>query len=170
MQTILRHSSRRYLSTTTTTTSRNGILRIHGPDQKGIVAATSKLLDHHGFSIVKSEQFTDLNDFYQRTVFQSPMKRDQGYHDDSSSSSSSSRNDDDIHYEMEGQLMELQNRFGLTFVDLDWRIKKKRMAIFVSKYDHCLVGSNDVVVFSMKYIQRFFLICFIYTSLVINSY
>lgn len=124
--------------------SRSGILRIHGPDQKGIVAASSQLLDHHGFSIVQSEQLTDGNDFYQRTVFHSQVmhNQDEEYafnisnnNNDHNDSSSSSRS------EMETQLLDLKQRFNLTFVDLDWRsrmMKKKRMAIFVSKYDHCL--------------------------------
>lgn len=135
----------RYTRRCISTHSRSGILRIHGPDQKGIVAASSQLLDHHGFSIVQSEQLTDGNDFYQRTVFHSQVmhNQDEEYasnisynNNDHNDNSSSSRS------EMETQLLDLKQRFNLTFVDLDWRsrmMKKKRMAIFVSKYDHCLV-------------------------------
>ena len=138
MQSIIRHSHR-YVSTTCL----SGILRIHGPDQKGIVAASSKLLDHHGFSIVKSEQFTDVNDFYQRTVFQSQTIHNQN-------EEICSLSDSDVRNEMEMQLMDFKRRFGLSFVDLDWRIKKKRMAIFVSKYDHCLVGFTFLFFFSTQ--------------------
>jgi formyltetrahydrofolate deformylase len=40
--------------------------------------------------------------------------------------------------EIEHDLSTLQTRFGLQLIRVDWRDTKKRMVVFVSKYDHCL--------------------------------
>jgi Formyltetrahydrofolate hydrolase len=40
--------------------------------------------------------------------------------------------------EIEYELSQMKNRFGLQMVKVDWRDVTKKMAIFVSKYDHCL--------------------------------
>jgi formyltetrahydrofolate deformylase len=106
--------------------SKYACLRIHGPDEKGILAANSHLLDKFGCSIIKTEQYTDpqLNHFYQRYLFYM-SSYNHGFHHDSK-------------MEIEYELSQLQNRFGLQLVKVDWRDVTKKMAVFVSKYDHCL--------------------------------
>jgi len=103
-------------------------LRITGPDQKGIVAASSQILDKYGCAIMKSEQFTDptLNYFYQRSIFH-PHQTGASFHQDEKLA---------IHHEIN----QLKDRFGLDLVNINWRDRPKRMAVFVSKYDHCLVS------------------------------
>jgi formyltetrahydrofolate deformylase len=119
-------------STTTTTThkdpeeeptsseSKPAILRIHGPDQKGIVAAFSQLLYGHGCGIVNAEQFTDsaTNLFFQRIVFDySTMHTDRTA--------------------IEFGIKEVCERFRMMY-SLNWNDSRKKIAIMVSKYDHCL--------------------------------
>lgn len=58
-----------------------GILRVDGPDARGIVAAFSQTLYGHGCGIVESEQHTDYacERFFQRIVFDySDMHTDRG--------------------------------------------------------------------------------------------
>ena len=95
------------------------ILLVHGPDRKGIVAAFSQTLFGHGCGIVSSEQHTDVESsvFYQRIVF------DVGeLHTDRVS--------------LERGIEEVAGRLGMT-CEVRWP-KPKRVAIFVSKYAHCL--------------------------------
>ena len=47
----------------------HAILRIYGPDQKGIVAAFAQLLHGHGCNILDSEQHASGNIFFQRICF-----------------------------------------------------------------------------------------------------
>jgi formyltetrahydrofolate deformylase len=94
-------------------------LRVYGPDQKGIVAAFSQLLYGHGCGIVDSEQSTDkaANLFFQRIHFDySTMLTDRT--------------------SIETGVSEVCQRFHMEN-KLNWN-KRKRVAIMVSKYDHCL--------------------------------
>jgi len=90
------------------------------PDARGIVAALAQVLYGHGANILDADQHTDLvaGQFFQRIRF------DVG---DLSTDQTS----------LETAVGEVAVRFGM-----DWRIAYsgtvKRMAIFVSKYDHCL--------------------------------
>jgi len=95
------------------------ILLVHGPDRKGIVAAFSQTLFGHGCGIVSSEQHTDQESsiFYQRIVFDSAE-----LHTDRVS--------------LERGIEEVASRLGMT-CEVRWP-KPKRVAIFVSKYAHCL--------------------------------
>ena len=95
-------------------------LRIHGPDSQGIVAAFSQLLYGHGCGIFDSEQSTDrsANLFFQRIHFDYASM-----HTDKIS--------------LEKGINEVCERFGM-ISQLNWGDKKKRVAIMVSKYDHCL--------------------------------
>ena len=95
------------------------ILLVHGPDRKGIVAAFSQTLFGHGCGIVSSEQHTDAESsvFYQRIVFDAAE-----LHTDRVS--------------VEGAVNEVAGRLGMT-CEVRWP-KPKRVAIFVSKYAHCL--------------------------------
>jgi len=95
-------------------------LRVNGPDQKGIVAAFSQLLYGHGCGIITAEQSTDraANRFFQRIVFDfSSMHTDRVA----------------LNFGVE----EVCTRFNMQFT-LNWNDSKKRVAIMVSKYDHCL--------------------------------
>lgn len=102
------------------TARKHGILRIHGPDKKGIVAAFSQLLYGHGCGIVKAEQSTDYstNLFFQRIVFDYSTM-----HTDRTS--------------IEFGIKEVCDRFEMSNT-LNWNDSKKKIAIMVSKYDHCL--------------------------------
>ena len=95
------------------------ILLVHGPDRKGIVAAFSQTLFGHGCGIVSSEQHTDAESsvFYQRIVFDAAE-----LHTDRVS--------------LERGIEEVAGRLGMT-CEVRWP-KPKRVAIFVSKYAHCL--------------------------------
>eukprot|EP00979_Chaetoceros_neogracilis_P009121 scaffold2062_cov273-Chaetoceros_neogracile.AAC.36 len=100
--------------------SKIGVLRIHGPDKKGIVAAFSQLLYGHGCGIVNAEQCTDTaaSLFFQRISFDySTMHTDRTA--------------------IEFGIQEVCTRFSMTFT-LNWNDTKKKIAIMVSKYDHCL--------------------------------
>jgi formyltetrahydrofolate deformylase len=95
-------------------------LRVHGPDQKGIVAAFSQLIYGHGCGIVDSEQSTDLQSklFFQRIHFDYTT----------------------IHTDritIEHSIKEVCGRFKMES-NLDWGDRRKRVAIMVSKYEHCL--------------------------------
>lgn len=99
---------------------KTGILRVVGPDQKGIVAAYSQVLYGHGCGIVESEQHTDnaADRFFQRIVFDyDRMHTDR--------------------HTLDFGIAEVSNRFKMT-TDLNWNDRRKRIALMVSKYDHCL--------------------------------
>ncbi|WP_410513883.1 formyltetrahydrofolate deformylase [Paenibacillus sp. BR2-3] len=92
------------------------------PDGPGIVAAVSDFLYQHGANIVQSDQYTmdpDGGMFFMRVEFDLP--------------------------ELEQRLEEIRSLFGgiAERFQMDWQIfnvsHKKRLAIFVSKEDHCLV-------------------------------
>jgi formyltetrahydrofolate deformylase len=98
----------------------NAILRVHGPDANGIVAAFSQLLYGHGCGIVESEQHTDHSAglFFQRIRFDwSKMHTD--------------------HLTLTGSIKEVCERFQMEY-QLNWGDKRKKVCVMVSKYDHCL--------------------------------
>ena len=103
----------------TSVSETQAILLVHGPDRKGIVAAFSQTLFGHGCGIVSSEQHTDVESsvFYQRIVFDAAE-----LHTDRVS--------------LERGIDEVAGRLGMT-CEVRWP-KPKRVAIFVSKYAHCL--------------------------------
>jgi formyltetrahydrofolate deformylase len=95
-------------------------LLVSCPDRKGIVAALAQLLYGHGANILDADQHTDLvaGQFFQRVRF------DYGQ----------------IHTDrltLERGIGEVADRFRMR-----WRLAYaghiKRLAIFVSRYDHCL--------------------------------
>jgi len=99
---------------------KRGTLRVFGPDRKGIVAAFSQLLYGHGCGIIDSEQSTDTHTdlFFQRLHFDYATM-----HTDTVT--------------LETGVREVCERFGMESV-LNWNRRRKRLAIMVSKYDHCL--------------------------------
>ena len=90
------------------------------PDRKGLVAALAQLLYGHGANILDADQHTDpvAGQFFQRIKFDVSE-----LHTDRQS--------------LETAVREVAERFSM-----QWRIsdgtQRYRMAIFVSKYDHCL--------------------------------
>uniref|UniRef100_A0A7R9WMH3 Formyl transferase N-terminal domain-containing protein n=1 Tax=Pseudictyota dubia TaxID=2749911 RepID=A0A7R9WMH3_9STRA len=99
-------------------------LLVHGPDSKGIVASFSQILFDQGCGIIDSasEQSTDGKTklFFQRIVF------DYGSHDSPS-----------FRKEIEYRVHDQCRAFGMESY-LNWGDRRKRVAIMVSKYDHCL--------------------------------
>lgn len=91
-------------------------------DQPGIVAAVAGVLAEHGANIISLDQHsTDAEGgrFFQRTVI----------HREGLAAARP---------ELESALQEVADRFGMEW-SLHDAAKRKRVAIFVSKYDHCLM-------------------------------
>jgi formyltetrahydrofolate deformylase len=95
-------------------------LLVSCPDRRGIVAALAQLLYGHGANILDADQHTDpvAGMFFQRIRFDwADLRTDRT--------------------SLEAAIAEAAERFEMT-----WRLavaeRPKRMAIFVSKYDHCL--------------------------------
>jgi len=91
-------------------------------DQPGIVAAVANVLAEHGANIISLDQHsTDAEDgrFFQRTVIHLPGLAA-------------------ARPALEASISTVAERFGM-----EWSLhdvaKRKRVAIFVSKYDHCLM-------------------------------
>jgi len=97
-----------------------GTLLVSCPDRRGIVASLAQLLYGHGANILDADQHTDTvaGQFFQRIRF------------DLSEARTDRR-------ALEHAIAETGGRFGM-----DWRLaygdQVKRVALFVSRYDHCL--------------------------------
>jgi formyltetrahydrofolate deformylase len=96
------------------------VLLVTCPDRRGIVASLAQLLHGHGANILDADQHTDpvAGKFFQRIRFDlGELRTDR--------------------VSLEAAIGEVAPRF-----EMDWRIayagERKRMAIFVSKFDHCL--------------------------------
>jgi formyltetrahydrofolate deformylase len=95
-------------------------LLVSCPDRRGIVAALAQVLYGHGANIFDSDQHTDplLAQFFQRVHFDlSDLQSDRGT--------------------LERAIGEVAERFGMRY-ELRYRTRQKRVALFVSRYDHCL--------------------------------
>jgi formyltetrahydrofolate deformylase len=95
-------------------------LLVSCPDRRGIVAALAQVLYGHGANILDSDQHTDSEAslFFQRLRFDlSELMTDR--------------------VALERAIAELAERFQMQY-RLVYQAKRKRVAIFVSKYDHCL--------------------------------
>ncbi|MBM4363425.1 MAG: formyltetrahydrofolate deformylase [Deltaproteobacteria bacterium] len=89
-------------------------------DRRGIVAALAQLLYGHGANILDADQHTDVEagQFFQRIRFDpSELHTDRG--------------------SLERAIAEVAARFEMTY-RLSFGERPRRLAIFVSKYDHCL--------------------------------
>lgn len=89
-------------------------------DRKGIVAALAQVLYGHGANILNSDQHTDPVEriFFQRIRFDLS----------------------DLHTDrvsLQTAIGEVADRFGMNW-QLRYAANRKKMAIFVSRYDHCL--------------------------------
>ncbi len=100
--------------------SNTAILLVSCPDRPGIVAALAQLLYGHGANILAADQHTDAaaGMFFQRIRFDYA-----GLHTDRQT--------------LERAIAEVAERFEMDF-ELSYTGQPKRVAIFVSKYEHCL--------------------------------
>lgn len=101
-------------------------LLISCADRRGLVAASAQVLAGHGANILDADQHTDrqVGQFFQRIVF------------DTSEMTSDRKT-------FEAAFAEVATRFAMSYRlsyrnHLDGTPVRKRMAIFVSKFDHCL--------------------------------
>ena len=95
-------------------------LLVSCPDRRGIVAALAQVLYGHGANILDSDQHTDplAAQFFQRLHFDlTDLQSDRGT--------------------LERAIAEVAERFGMRY-ELRYRARQKRVALFVSRYDHCL--------------------------------
>ncbi len=98
----------------------HGILLLSCPDRRGIVAALAQVLHGHGANILAADQHRDENteQFFQRVEFDaSELLTDRGT--------------------LERAIAEVADRFDMR-VRLAYRDTVPKVAVFVSKYDHCL--------------------------------
>lgn len=95
-----------------------------GPDSHGIVAACTQLLGKYGCNIITSDQWTDRREslFFQRVAFDYQT----GGQENSTQKAA-----------CQSELNEIANEFGLE-AKLNWRDRKKKIGVMVSKFDHCL--------------------------------
>jgi formyltetrahydrofolate deformylase len=95
-------------------------LLVSCPDRRGIVAALAQVLYGHGANILDSDQHTDAEAgmFFQRLRFDlAELQTDK--------------------LTLERAIAEVAARFSMSY-RLVYSVVKKRVAIFVSRYDHCL--------------------------------
>ena len=95
-------------------------LLVSCPDRRGIVAALAQVLYGHGANIFDSDQHTDTvaAQFFQRLHFDlTDLQTDRGT--------------------LERAIVEVAERFAMKYA-LRYQKQQKRVALFVSKYDHCL--------------------------------
>jgi formyltetrahydrofolate deformylase len=95
-------------------------LLVSCPDRRGIVASLAQVLYGHGANILDSDQHSDpvAQQFFQRLRFDlSDLVTDRGT--------------------LERAVAEVAARFGMTY-RLSYESRVKRVAVFVSRYDHCL--------------------------------
>jgi formyltetrahydrofolate deformylase len=100
--------------------SSTATLLVSCPDQKGIVAALAQLLYGHGANILDADQHTDAEAgvFFQRIRFDlTELRTDRTT--------------------LEQAIREVAERLRMEW-RLAWAGERKRMAIFVSRTDHCL--------------------------------
>jgi formyltetrahydrofolate deformylase len=95
-------------------------LLVHCPDRRGIVAALAQLLYGHGANILDADQHTDLaqGQFFQRIRFDLA----------------------ELHTDriaLESAVRDVAERFAMRW-RIAWSGQRKRVALFVSRYDHCL--------------------------------
>jgi formyltetrahydrofolate deformylase len=95
-------------------------LLVSGPDRRGLVAALAQVLYGHGANILQADQYADRDagQFFQRICFDPS----DGHADRTA---------------VEQAILEVAARLNLTF-RLAYAERKKHVAIFVSRYGHCL--------------------------------
>jgi formyltetrahydrofolate deformylase len=114
-------------------------MRVWGPDTNGLVATSTELIYRSNCTILQSEHYTDKEEdmFFQRIVFDHHRPRQRLI-------DSSNNMHDTVDFELTIQEMELSlafQEFKQSYKvngDIDYMRRPKRIAIFVSKLDHCL--------------------------------
>lgn len=104
----------------TNSTAHLATLLVSCPDRKGLVASLAQTLYGHGANILDADQHTDVlaGMFFQRIRFDlSSLTTDR--------------------VALEAAIREVAGRFGMSW-RLAWGHERKRVAILVSRYDHCL--------------------------------
>lgn len=114
------HSDKQPVLTPSTSTNNLATLLVSCRDKRGLVASLAQLLYGHGCNILDADQHTDAiaGMFFQRVHFD--MR--------------------DLHadrFALERAVSDVAERFQMSF-RLAYGGRRKRMVIFVSKYDHCL--------------------------------
>ncbi|NRA33921.1 MAG: formyltetrahydrofolate deformylase [Polyangiaceae bacterium] len=107
-------------SSTASDRAQRATLLVSCPDQRGIVSALAQVLAGHGANILSADQHTDAASasFFQRIHFDiNTLHTDR--------------------LTLEGGIAEVRERFSME-LSLHYGEHTKRIAIFVSKYDHCL--------------------------------
>ena len=107
-------------SSTASDRAQRATLLVSCPDQRGIVSALAQVLAGHGANIFSADQHTDAASasFFQRIHFDiNTLHTDR--------------------LTLEGGIAEGRERFSME-LSLHYGEHTKRIAIFVSKYDHCL--------------------------------
>jgi formyltetrahydrofolate deformylase len=107
--------------TTQGTPQETAVLLVSCPDRRGIVAALAQVLHGHGANILDADQHTDpvAGQFFQRIRFDlTELATDR--------------------VSLERGIAEVAGRFSMRF-QLAYAAQRKRVAIFVSRYEHCLV-------------------------------
>jgi formyltetrahydrofolate deformylase len=120
-------------------------MRVWGPDKNGLVATSTELLYRSKCTILQSEHFSDKEEdmFFQRIVFDH-NRHPQQQHRQPIDSSNTSMKEDTVDFEKTIHEMELSSAFQdfkqsyEVNGDIDFMRHPKRIAIFVSKLDHCL--------------------------------
>jgi formyltetrahydrofolate deformylase len=97
------------------------VLLVTCPDRRGIVASLAQVLHGHGANILDADQHTDpvAGKFFQRIRFDlEELRTDR--------------------VSLESGIGEVAQRFEMTW-QIAYAGERKRVALFVSKFDHCLV-------------------------------
>ena len=104
----------------TTTSPEAFVLKLSCPNRPGIVAAISAAVFEGGFNILESHQYDDIesNTFFMRVVFNAATSEADGT-------------------ALHAAVAAIAMRFSMRWSLRD-RAKRSRVAIFVSKYHHCL--------------------------------
>jgi formyltetrahydrofolate deformylase len=106
---------------TTSAERPTAVLLVSCPDRRGIVAGLAQVLHGHGANILDADQHTDpvAGQFFQRIRFDlTELLTDR--------------------ISLERGIGEVAARFSMRF-QLSYATQRKRVAIFVSRYEHCLV-------------------------------
>jgi formyltetrahydrofolate deformylase len=119
-------------------------MRVCGPDKNGLVATSTELLYRSNCTILQSEHYSDKEEdmFFQRIVFD----RNHGHprQQQKSIENRDIHQEDTVDFEKTIHEMELSSAFQEfkesyeVNGDIDYMRRPKRIAIFVSKLDHCL--------------------------------
>jgi formyltetrahydrofolate deformylase len=137
-------NGKRMFSSKKAVVKRLGTLRVVGPDGVGLLAASTQVLNHHGCNILKSEQWTDTreNMHFQRVSFHyNGVANDNGDVDNNDTDENNNNNNNNNIVDKiacEQDLMDLFRNTPTLKALWDWRDRRKKIGILVSKYDHCL--------------------------------